>query len=138
MNGYLLDTHVWVWMMQNAPLEVSTGFFTEVDEWLHQGLAYLSPISCWELGLLVDGKQLQLDKPIETLWSLHTDPDGFRIAELTPRILIKSTQPPGELHRDPADRILTTSAREYGLTMVTRDKSLLRYAKQGHLKARKP
>jgi predicted nucleic acid-binding protein len=33
---------------------------------------------------------------------------------------------------------LVATAREHGLTLITRDKALLRYAKQGHLNARKP
>ncbi len=57
---------------------------------------------------------------------------------LTPRILIESTRLPGGLHLDPVDRILVATARELGLTLVTRDKLLLAYARKGHLNARKP
>lgn len=138
VNGYLLDTHVWIWITSGASAEVSTRFFSEVEEWQRQGLVYLSPITCWEMGLLVSADQLLLDEPIETLWQRDTNPDAFRIAELTGPILVESTRLPGDLHRDPSDRILTATARVRGLILVTRDWRLLDYAKQGHLKARKP
>jgi PIN domain nuclease of toxin-antitoxin system len=36
---------------------------------------------------------------------------GVRLAELTPEILIKSTELPGKPPADPADRIITPTAR---------------------------
>ena len=138
VNGYLLDTHVWLWTMRTARDHVSSHFFDDVEQWQRSGLVYLSPITCWEVGLLVSANQIELDQSIEALWERDTNPGSFRIADLTARILIESTQLPGELHRDPADRILAATARVSGLTLVTRDKKLLDYAKQGHIKARKP
>jgi PIN domain nuclease of toxin-antitoxin system len=37
------------------------------------------------------------------------------------------------LPRDPADCILAATAREYGATLVTRDRALLNYGRQGHI-----
>ncbi len=138
MNGYLLDTHIWIWITNSVADRVSSHFFADVEEWQRSGLVYLSPFSCWELGLLVGAHRIHLDQSIETLWERDTNPDSFRIAELTGRILIESTRLPGDLHRDPVDRILVATARENRLTLVTRDRRLLDYANQGHLKARKP
>jgi PIN domain nuclease of toxin-antitoxin system len=138
VTGYLLDTHVWLWIIRGASEEVSKNFFSDVQEWRRTRSIYLSPISCWELGLLVAANQLELDRPIEELWERDTNPDICRIAELTGPILVESTRLPGDLHRDPSDRILAATARATGLTLVTRDWRLLDYAKQGHLKARKP
>ncbi len=138
VNGYLLDTHVWLWIIRGASENVSKSFFSEVQEWRQNGSLYLSPISCWELGLLIAGNQIELDQPVEDLWERDTNPDICRIAELTGPILIESTRLPGDLHRDPSDRILAATARIDRLTLVTRDWRLLDYAKQGHIKARKP
>ena len=138
MNGYLLDTHVWLWIISGASDEVSDLFFSEVQEWRCTGSVYLSPISCWELGLLEVAGHIALDQPLQTLWERDTDPDTCRIAELSAPILIESTRLPGDLHRDPADRILAATTRVNKLTLITRDKRLLDYAKQGHIKARKP
>lgn len=118
--------------------QVSDHFFAEVEQWQRRRLAYLSPFSCWEIGLLVAANQYQLDRPIETAWEQDTNADSFRVADLTAFILAESTRLPGDLHRDPADRILAATARVNQLTLVTRDKRLLDYAKKGHIKARKP
>ena len=138
VNGYLLDTHVWLWISEGAAGEVSRDFFSEVEEWQRQRRVYLSPISCWEVGLLVAAQQYRLDRPIQDMWEQDTNPESFRIAELTGLILFDSTRLPGDLHRDPSDRILAATARAHKLTLVTRDKRLLRYAKHGHLNIRKP
>jgi len=60
---------------------------------------------------------------------------GLRAAEMTPDILIASSFLPGNPPRDPADRILATTAREFGYKLVTRDRPLLDYAEQGHIQA---
>jgi PIN domain nuclease of toxin-antitoxin system len=138
MNGYLLDTHVWLWIIQEVREEVTPTFFSQAEEWQRNGSLYLSPISCWELGLLVSANQIRLVQPIEDLWRRAIEPDAWRVAELTAPILVESTRLPGDIHKDPADRILAATARAYRFTLVTRDKLLLNYAKQGHLKARKP
>lgn len=58
---------------------------------------------------------------------------GVALADLSPRILIASSFLPGSPPRDPADRIVVATAREHGLRLMTRDKVLLDYGKDGHL-----
>jgi PIN domain nuclease of toxin-antitoxin system len=65
---------------------------------------------------------------------LRTRP-GITLCELTPDVLLGSWFLPGKLNRDPADRIIAATAREYGFTVITRDRALLDYAAQGHLAA---
>jgi PIN domain nuclease of toxin-antitoxin system len=55
------------------------------------------------------------------------------MAELSAKILMESSFLPGNLHFDPADRIIAATARECGFTVMTRDRALLNYAKEGHL-----
>jgi len=55
------------------------------------------------------------------------------LADLPPHVLLESSSLPGNLNRDPADRILAATAREYGYTVMTRDKALLDYGREGHL-----
>ncbi len=60
---------------------------------------------------------------------------NVRLADLPPRVLLESSLLPGSPPRDPADRIIAATAREFGFTVMTRDKGLIDYAKQGHLSA---
>jgi PIN domain nuclease of toxin-antitoxin system len=52
---------------------------------------------------------------------------------MPPELLIASSFLPGIPPRDPADRILAATAREYGYVLVTRDRPLLDYSEQGHI-----
>ena len=54
---------------------------------------------------------------------------------MPPELLILSSFLPGSPPRDPADRILAATAREFGYVLMTRDRLLLDYADQGHVRA---
>jgi PIN domain nuclease of toxin-antitoxin system len=56
-----------------------------------------------------------------------------QLADLSPDLLIASSYLPGKPPKDPTDRILAATARELGATLVTRDRTLLDYGKQGHV-----
>ena len=56
------------------------------------------------------------------------------LAELPPEALIASCALPGAPPADPVDRILAATARAYGYTLVTRDRHLLAYGGEGHLR----
>jgi PIN domain nuclease of toxin-antitoxin system len=48
-------------------------------------------------------------------------------------MLLQSCFLPGSPPREPSDRIIAATAREYGFTVMTRDKALLDYGREGHL-----
>lgn len=97
--------------------------------------AYVSPITAWEIGLLArKGRFKSHYAPDRWFEKLMSAPDTM-LAELSPKVLIDSSSLPGSLHNDPADRILVATAREFGLTIMTRDRALLDYAEAGHLSA---
>ena len=52
---------------------------------------------------------------------------GMRLLELTPRIIVGSTQLPGTFHRDPADQLIVATARMYHCPLVTVDTKILAY-----------
>jgi PIN domain nuclease of toxin-antitoxin system len=57
-----------------------------------------------------------------------------RLADMSPDLLIAASFLPGKPPRDPADRIIAATARDYGCTLVTRDRALLAYGEQGHIR----
>jgi PIN domain nuclease of toxin-antitoxin system len=117
----LLDTHIWVW--------------TELEPWrlgsvLHNELAspqnelFLSPVSVWELVLLVEKKKISIaadfgewvNASFEDL-QIQEAPFSFAVAHE-----LRFTQLP---HKDPGDRFLVATARVYNFTLVTADENLL-------------
>lgn len=137
MNGYLLDTHAWLWVQSGHTQKFDAHLRQEMEEHQRRKQLYISAISVLELARLVALQQYTLPSSIDDFVADAIADNGFVLLNLSPRILIESTRLPGNLHRDPSDRILIATAREHGLTLLTRDKPLLRYAKLGHFNARK-
>jgi len=59
---------------------------------------------------------------------------GIRLAPMPPRTLIASAFLPGRPPADPADRIIAATARAENLVIVTRDRELLSYGDEGHVR----
>ena len=57
------------------------------------------------------------------------------MADLSPEILSDSCLLPGKPPRDPADRMIISTARHQDLTIITRDRLILAYAGEGHVRA---
>jgi PIN domain nuclease of toxin-antitoxin system len=127
----LLDTCALLWMVNRDPLLPEA--LKSMKRAAASGEIYLSPVSAWEIGLLVKRGRLQLDIAVETYVHKAFSLPGVRIAQLTPEIAVRSSHLPGELHDDPADRMLVSTALVMGLRLVTRDKRLLDYGAQGLL-----
>jgi PIN domain nuclease of toxin-antitoxin system len=138
MSGFLLDTHVWLWAQMRNTKEVPASFFADVEKWQRQKTVYISAISVLELARLVAHGALNLGTSIDRFVEDATRNGGFQLLALDVQILIESTRLPGEIHRDPSDRLLVATAREHNLTLVTADRDILAYAARGHLDARKP
>jgi PIN domain nuclease of toxin-antitoxin system len=134
VTGYLLDTHTWLWAQQRNTFEAGPEFFAQVDQWQRDREVFLSAISILEVARLVAYGQLDLRMPVDRYVEESTRDGGLQLLPLTTRILIESTRLPGDLHRDPADRLLAATSRENDFALVTRDRELLRYSRRGHLR----
>lgn len=96
---------------------------------------YVSPFTAWELGMLVSKQRLTLSRDPEAWCEEFLAQDFVALAPLPPSVLIASSFLPGSPPKDPADRIIAATAREYGYTLVTRDRALLDYAGEGYINA---
>ena len=135
MNQHLLlDTCAALWIMHNDQMRQSA--VDAVDAaYDRREKIYVSPITGWEIGLKArKGKFRSQYSPQRWLEMLLGLPQ-IALAEMSPQVLLASSFLPGRLVGDPADRIIAASAREYGFTVITRDRALLDYAAQGHLAA---
>jgi PIN domain nuclease of toxin-antitoxin system len=92
-------------------------------------MVFVSVISIWEIALLVQKQRLELHGSVER-WSQDAlAKPGLQLLPFSPRIAIESVNLPKPMHKDPADRILIASARIERMTLVTRDKDILKFAK---------
>lgn len=132
MLTLLLDTHTAIWLVANQRLARKA---EEAINAVHEtnGTLLVSPITAWEVGLLVSHKRVDLLATPQRWFARLLSIPNVRPAELSPDILIASSFLPGTPPRDPADRILLATARELGATLVTRDRLILKYGEDGQV-----
>jgi PIN domain nuclease of toxin-antitoxin system len=130
----LLDTCALIWIAEDALLSDPATQALNTSHRSGQPI-YVSPISAWEIGILISrGRLACLIKP--ELWFRRLlGMPGLRLASMSTDLLITSSFLPGIPPRDPADRIIAATVREFGYTLMTRDRVLLDYADQGHMQA---
>lgn len=96
---------------------------------------YVSPITAWEVGMMVGKGRFRLSQTPEQWFRRLIALPGIALCALTPEILMGSWSLPAGLNKDPADRIIAATAREFGYTVLTRDRALLAYGEEGHIRA---
>jgi len=117
----LLDTHIWAWSLlepDRLSLDVK-GALAEPETEL-----WLSPISTWEMTLLIERRRIDVDRPAAEWVGEALDRVPMREAELNHVVALRSRSI-GLTHGDPADRFLAATASVYGLTLVTADQRLI-------------
>jgi len=133
MRPLVLDTCVLIFMNEKTPLlPVAVEALQAANE--GEGVTYISPISAWEIGMLTSLGRLQLLIRPERWFANLFDAPGVKLADMSPDLLIASSYLPGAPPRDPFDRIIAATARELGATLITRDRALLAYGEQGHMR----
>jgi len=70
---------------------------------------------------------LTLPIPLDEWFEQALNYPGVRLLELTPEIVIESTQLPGNFHRDPADQMIVATARIHHCPLLTADEKILNY-----------
>ena len=134
MSGLLLDTHAWLWYAQGVADRLSPGTLAEIERTRRQRRLHVGAISVWEIGLLVAKGRIGLSAPVRDWVRRALALPGLRLLPLDADIALESTQLPGELHGDPADRFLIATARLGDLQLVTADSQILAYARAGHMR----
>lgn len=121
----VLDTHIWVWWIDN-PAKLNKKQQKVISDNEIEGIV-ISRISCWEIAKLVEKRRLKLNIPIDEWLSIAINYPGIEVVELTNDIIIESTQLPGRFHKDPADQLIVATARKLNLALLTNDKKILKY-----------
>jgi PIN domain nuclease of toxin-antitoxin system len=117
----LLDTHIWIWSLLD-PEQLSASVLAELQS--SENELWLSPISAWELLLLIERGRVVVDKePVQWVAEVSRAV-AMREAALTHDVAVESRLVDLP-HQDPADRFLAATARVYDLTLVTADERLL-------------
>ena len=117
----LLDTHVWAWSLvepERLGAEARAALADPDNE------LWLSPISAWELALLIVRGRLQVDRPAVDWVEEALSRIPLREAALNHAVALRSRRI-SLPHQDPADRFLAATAIVYELTLATADQRLI-------------
>ncbi len=136
MSLVLLDTHAWVWLLNGDP-KLNPKAVKAIERSLSEEAVLLSAISPWEVAMLVSKGRLTLDRDVGEWVGTAVSITGIRLEPISPEIAVASTRLPGNIHPDPADRLIAATARHLGALLITDDQLLLDYGTAGHLKTLK-
>lgn len=126
----LLDTHALLWWQAGSDRLSRTA-----QRAIHEAMIVgVSPISIFEVGLLVAKGRVALDRPLAT-WAVNLIADSsIDVIDITVDVAVIASAL-DEFHGDPADRMLYASALVSGRPLVTKDARIRRYAERvGDLK----
>lgn len=129
----LLDTCALIWVATDEAISPDAEDVLQQMEAIAGGVA-VSPISAWEVGLLVSRGRLRLPTDPGP-WFQGLLDRGLTLAGLPPGVLIASSFLPSQHLRDPADKIIAATARAFGYRIMTRDRLILDFAAEGHAQA---
>jgi len=132
MSKILLDTHIFIWMVTERK-KIQEEIQQLINLASQEQRLYLSSISIWEIVMAFQKNRLKLTMPIRIWIEKAIVTSGIKIFPLTPEILIESCLLPGELHGDPADRMIIATTQIENAILITRDNLILSYAKKGDI-----
>lgn len=123
MSRYLIDTHVWLWMLTEPDRlqEKVRGLLTETDNEI-----LLSAASGWEIAIKYRLGKLALPEPPR-----HYVPDRMRRSGTAPLAVehdhvLRVAELPDH-HRDPFDRLLVAQAQTLDIPIITADSQVSVY-----------
>jgi PIN domain nuclease of toxin-antitoxin system len=117
----LLDTHIWLWSLL-APDRLTSSVAKELES--PDNELWLSPISIWELLILVEKNRVILDTNVYEWIATALETAPINEAPVNIEVALSSRKL-NLSHEDPADRFIAATALVYGLTLVTADGRLL-------------
>lgn len=133
INGLLFDTCAMIWLAHNEKVtEEAKQEVVRVRA--NGGRIAVSAMSSWEIGMLVSRGRLPTTKTAMAWFEDFVKQGRVNVEAATPEILVASSFLPQPIHNDPTDRIIIATAREYDLTIITRDRAILAYGAAGHVK----
>lgn len=132
LDKLTLDTHILIWYTEG--IKLTTAQVNLIDQARSQSLLYISAISLWEIAMLAQKDKIafaiSLDEWIENVLSTP----GLNLIDLNVPILVESCNLPNFEHKDPADRLIISSARSINSRLMTFDQKITDYAANGYLK----
>jgi PIN domain nuclease of toxin-antitoxin system len=118
VDAVLADTHALLWWQAGGD-RLSRAAARRIER---ADVVYVSPVTCWEIAMLVTKGRVALDRPVSA-WIDDLLATTADIADLTPAVAVTAGELP-DFHGDPADRIIYATAASRQLPLITKDTRL--------------
>ncbi|HEX4936921.1 MAG TPA: type II toxin-antitoxin system VapC family toxin [Gemmatimonadaceae bacterium] len=125
----LLDTHVWLWLLEGDESQWSRATGALLDRVGSASRLLVSDISAWEVAVKAGKGKLTLSIDVAVWLQRAERAPGIRFLPLDRQQLLLSTRLPGEVHGDPADRMLLAATLLHHVPLVTADRAIVEYAR---------
>ncbi len=86
---------------------------------------YVSAISCAELACAVERGRIKLDRHWKQWFRFYIDANGWECLPIDLEIIEEAYSLPDPFHPDPADRIITATARLRKFVVITADRKII-------------
>jgi PIN domain nuclease of toxin-antitoxin system len=113
---YLLDTHTFIWYLENNP-QLSSKVKNIIED--EKNEIYISIVSLWEIAIKLNIQKLELINPLADMIS-EADAQGFILSSLTLASVL-NYQNLVRHHGDPFDRILISQSITENLPILSKD-----------------
>jgi PIN domain nuclease of toxin-antitoxin system len=120
----VLDTHAWVWWVEGDN-RLGRKTLRALDELPENERPILCDISIWEVATLLVVGRWNCQMPFETWLEKATHPRTVTVMPITTAVGLELTRLPPKPHKDPADRIIISTARALKLPLLTLDRRIL-------------
>ena len=94
----VLDTHIWIWMLEGTKGQLAGATVTLVEQAAGRAEVAVAAISVWEVAMLAAKNRITLSRSIDEWTAAALAAPGIRLVELTPEIALESTRLPGQAH----------------------------------------
>jgi PIN domain nuclease of toxin-antitoxin system len=120
----LLDTCCIIWAVSepSAISKTARALLTASESEI-----YVSVISVAELACAVERKRITMDRHWKKWFRYYVDLNGWKVENISLEIMEEAYSLPDTFHADPADRIITATARLKNYTILTADQKILSY-----------
>jgi PIN domain nuclease of toxin-antitoxin system len=119
----LLDTHTFLWFINNDPRLSATAVQRISDP---DARVAVSVVSAWEIVIKLGTGKLSLDRPLKELWPESLAENSFDVLDVTIEHVLAVESLP-QHHRDPFDRLLIAQALTEGFELVSADSVFASY-----------
>jgi PIN domain nuclease of toxin-antitoxin system len=124
MSRLLLDTHTFLWWINNSP-ELSAIARQAIKDANNE--CYLSMASCWELAIKSSIGKIKLAKPVERFVTENLAANNFDLLNIELKHTAKVEKLPFHDHRDPFDRLIISQAILEKMVLVSVDEAFTAY-----------